>query len=382
MTDRNRRRVRRSSLVLAGLLVAMCALLSAAAVIVYRLPEMAEDRFGPASPLLGRAQKIQYAFQLFLKEETLLAPLPERAEGAKFEIQLGEPVYSITARLQQEGWVPDGEAVRAFLIYSGLDTRVQAGEYRFEGALNSLELARGLEDPTPGDVRFIVLAGWRVEEIAAALPTSGLAITPEEFLAKAAQPGLEWLPEGWGEANSLEGLLAAGEYIFPRETTADQMISAMTERMESLISSEIRNGFDSQGLSLKEGVTLASIVQKEAVVEDEQARIASVFLNRWNAGMKLESDPTVQYAVGNSRLAHTWWVNPVLAEDLQTDSPYNTYIYAGLPPTPICAVSDKALRAVAFPETTPYYYFRAGCEGDGRHLFAETYEGHLQNACQ
>lgn len=382
MTDRNRRLVRRSSCVLAGLFVAMCGLLFAAAVIVYRLPEMAETRFGPASPLLGRAQKIQYAFQLFLKEEALFAPLPEKADGEKFEIQLGEPVFSITARLQQEGWVPDGEAVRIFLIFTGLDTRVQAGQYRFKDAQNSLDLARGLEDPTPGDVRFIVLAGWRLEEVAAALPTSGLSISPEEFLSKARQPNPEWLPEGWGEANSLEGLLAAGEYVFPRETNTDQMISMMTERMESLISSEIRGGFASQGLSLKEGLTLASIVQKEAVVEDEQARIASVFLNRWSVGMKLDSDPTVQYAVGNSRLANTWWVNPILVEDLQIDSPYNTYIYAGLPPTPICAVSNQALLAVAFPEITPYYYFRAGCERDGRHLFAETYEGHLQNACQ
>lgn len=382
MTDRNLKRVRRSSLVLAGLFVAMCGLLSAAAVIVYRLPEMAENRFGPASPLLGRAQKIQYAFQLFLKEEVLLAPLPEKADSEKFEIQLGEPVYSITARLQQEGWVPDGEAVRVFLIYSGLDTRVQAGQYRFKDAQNSLDIARGLEDPTPGDVLFIVLAGWRVEEIAAALPTSGLSISPAVFLAKARQPNPEWLPEGWGEAESLEGLLAPGEYVFPRETTVDQMISAMTERMESLISSEIRDGFANQGLSLKQGVTLASIVQREAVVEDEQARIASVFHNRWSVGMKLDSDPTVQYAVGNSRLANTWWVNPIFVEDLQIDSPYNTYIYVGLPPTPICAVSEKALLAVAFPEITAYYYFRAGCEGDGRHLFAENYEDHLQNACQ
>jgi UPF0755 protein len=109
--------------------------------------------------------------------------------------------------------------------------------------------------------------------------------------------------------------------------------------------------------------------------------IASVFLNRLNADIKLDADPTVQYAVGYNAAQATWWTNPLSFEDLQLDSPYNTYLYAGLPPGPICNPSIDALRSVAFPAQTPYYFFRAACDGSGRHLFAETFDEHVNNAC-
>jgi UPF0755 protein len=97
--------------------------------------------------------------------------------------------------------------------------------------------------------------------------------------------------------------------------------------------------------------------------------------------MKLDSDPTVQYALGYNTAAATWWTNPLSASDLQFDSPYNTYLYPGLPPGPICNPGLSALNAVAYPAQTPYYYFRAACDGSGRHAFAQTYEEHLRNAC-
>jgi UPF0755 protein len=382
MRNNQTRKVRTSSIILLFLMFLLCVVISAAAMTIYRLPEAAADRFGPASNALTRTQKVHYAFQLFIRENDLFAPIGAEARAKKFEIQLGEPVYSVTSRLEQEGFVPDGEAVRIYLVYAGLDTRVQAGGYRFDEAFTVLDLARRLEDPTPGEVRFVVLPGWRLEEIAAVLPTSGLKITPAQFLERAYAPPVEVLPNGWKEGDSLEGALAAGEYTFPRDISLDEFLGTMVSRSEEILSVEIVNGLNNQGLSVKEGMILASIVQKEAVVVEEQTAIASVFLNRLRIGMKLDTDPTVQYAVGNSRDPSTWWVNPISAEDLRVDSPYNTYIYAGLPPSPICAVNESAIRAVAHPESTPYYYFRAGCAGDGRHLFAESYEEHLQNACE
>ncbi len=98
--------------------------------------------------------------------------------------------------------------------------------------------------------------------------------------------------------------------------------------------------------------------------------------------MTLGSDPTIQYALGYDPLGQTWWTNPLSVDDLKFDSPYNTYIYPGLPPTPISNPSLDALRAVAFPETSPYYYFQARCDGSGYHTFAETFDEHLANGCQ
>jgi UPF0755 protein len=109
--------------------------------------------------------------------------------------------------------------------------------------------------------------------------------------------------------------------------------------------------------------------------------IASVFLNRVDSGMLLEADPTVQYALGFFPPQATWWRSPLSSGDLQVDSPFNTYLYGGLPPSPICNPSLDALLAVANAPATSYYFFRAACDGSGRHLFAETYNQHLSNAC-
>ena len=97
--------------------------------------------------------------------------------------------------------------------------------------------------------------------------------------------------------------------------------------------------------------------------------------------MRLDSDPTVQYALGFDPVKGTWWKSPLSLDDLQVVSPYNTYQIQGLPPGPIANPGLSALRAVAFPDETPYYYFRAACDGSGRHTFAETFEQHQGNSC-
>jgi UPF0755 protein len=97
--------------------------------------------------------------------------------------------------------------------------------------------------------------------------------------------------------------------------------------------------------------------------------------------MQLESDPTVQYGLGYNSLQQTWWTNPLSTDDLSVNSPYNTYLNAGLPPGPIAEPGLSALQAVAFPAETPYYYFRAKCDGSGKHNFAATLEEQYANAC-
>jgi len=103
-------------------------------------------------------------------------------------------------------------------------------------------------------------------------------------------------------------------------------------------------------------------------------------LNRLSQGLKLDADPTVQYAVGQQPDG-SWWKTSLTSSDLSLDNPYNTYVYSGLPPGPICNPGLASLTAVAQPADTPFLYFRAACDGSGRHQFAETYEQHLQNAC-
>jgi UPF0755 protein len=228
-------------------------------------------------------------------------------------------------------------------------------------------------------VTFTVLPGWRMEEIAASLPTSGLDISPEAFLAAARTPAVstDLIPVG----SSAEGFLYPDSYLLSRTTPADQLVAALLQGFASHLPWDAPAAYASHGLTLYQAVTLASIVQREAVVEDEMPLIASVFYNRLANGMLLQTDPTVQYAVGYNNAQGTWWTNPLSVADLQYDSPYNTYIYAGLPPGPISNPGLKALEAVANPAQTTYYYFRARCDNSGLHNFAETFEQHEQNAC-
>jgi UPF0755 protein len=243
-----------------------------------------------------------------------------------------------------------------------------------------VDIAHKLQDATPEQVTFVILPGWRMEEIALSLSTSGLDITSDGFLAAAhfAPPGLDFL----SVSASTEGFLYPDTYILPRDITANGLVNEFLRNFSLHLTVDLREGFSRQGLDVYQAVTLASIVQREAVVPDERAQIASVFYNRLRSGMKLDTDPTVQYALGYNQAQSTWWTNPLSEADLQFDSPYNTYLYAGLPPGPIDNPSLSALQAVAFPADTPYYYFRARCDGSGLHNFAITFEEHLQNSCQ
>ncbi len=348
------------------------------------LPHKAADIFGPPTNTLTSQQRMTFSIQLLLKANDLTSPTDPNGAPQQFEIQLGEAADSVIQRLGEQGLISDTEAFRTFLLYSGLDTRMQAGTHTLSPAMTPVELAQTLEDATPDEVTFTLLAGWRIEEVAAAIPSTGLEIAPDEFITAAASRP----PDGYSfaaeipEGASLEGFLFPGVYVLRRGTTAQELITVLLDSFEVQVTAEIRDGFASQGLTLREGVTLASILQREAVVEDEYPAIASVFLNRLNINMRLDADPTVQYALGFNSAQAVWWTNPLSTADLGFDSPYKTYIYTGIPPGPIANPSLSAMRAVAFPAQTPYYYFRARCDGSGRHNFAITYEEHVGNGCE
>jgi UPF0755 protein len=343
------------------------------------IPALSTRQYGSPSPALDPLDQLDYSVRLLWYGGQLIQPLDPNGAEKKFTIGPGESVPSIAIRLEEVGLIRSAAAFRTYLIYTGLDTSIQAGDYSLSPSLSIVDIARELQDATPGQVTFVILPGWRMEEIATSLLTSGLGITGDEFLetASSAPPGLDFLPA----TISTEGFLYPDTYILPRETTAGQLVQELLRNFSLHLTIDLREGFARQDLDVYQAVTLASIVQREAVVPEEQPQIASVFVNRLNLGMRLDSDPTVQYALGFNSAQGTWWTNPLSAADLQIDSPYNTYIYAGLPPGPIANPSLSALRAVAFPAETPYYYFRARCDGSGLHQFAITFEEHLQNGC-
>ena len=368
--------------VIFGLLGALCLALAAAGWLVTQLPAQAELTFGPPAPGLGAYQRYSLAARLLLNETQLLTSHAPQGQPQPFKIELGESTYSITNRLERVGLVSDAGVLRDYLIYSGLDTTIQAGEYTLSPRFSPLEIAQALQDATPSEITFRILPGWRLEEIAAALPTSGLSFSPEAFLEIATRPPVSLpLAQERPSGSSLEGFMFPDSYRLPRDIPIEDFLPIVLDDFQAKVGPDLLQGWQNQGLSLFQAVALASIVQREAIVEEEMPMIASVFANRLLAGMRLDSDPTVQYALGYDDTKDTWWKNPLSLEDLQINSPYNTYQIPGLPPGPIANPSLNALRAVAFPADTPYYYFRAACDGSGRHNFAETFEQHQANAC-
>mgnify|MGYP000864726904 CR=1 FL=1 len=371
-----------SKIVVLILCVAMCLVVAGIGwVVVYRLPQQVESIFGPASPTLTMIQKYSYAFQLVVHQDELLTPSGIGEKEIEFSIESGESIQSIATRLYQEGLIPNEDLFIDYLIYSGLDIKIQARTHNINNKMNPVAIAHEIVDATPEEVTFGVLAGWRVEEIAAAFTGSGLAFGKEEFLESVQNPSGIMDLSFWGNPSSIEGLLAAGVFTLQRTATLQEFLSLLEREQEVRFSDTIVSQLADQGLTPYEGLILASIVEREAMLDEEKPLIASVFYNRLQSGMRLDSDPTVQYAIGFNTEQNTWWTNPINAEQLQINSPYNTYTILGLPPTPICTPSEQAIEAVASPAQTPYYYFRAACDGSGKHQFSITYEEHLQNAC-
>jgi UPF0755 protein len=364
------------------LIIVLIGLLIISGIIIPKLITFqAEQIIGTPSSQLSYFRHLYLSALILLQSHDLTQPQNPDGVDISLTINPGESVPSIIGKLRESGLISNPGVFRNYLQYTGRDISLKAGEYTLNPAMSPIEIAQAIQSSISADVTLTILPGWRVEEIANSLTTSGFNITPEEFLQ-----AVRYHPEGYSfssclQDDSLEGFLFPDSYTLPRESTINQLLPQILMNFEAQVNPELRSGFATQGLDLCQAVTLASIIQREAILDEEMPLIASVFYNRLNSGAVLASDPTVQYALGFNQKQGTWWTNPLSLNDLQVDSPYNTYIYPDLPPGPISNPGLSALRAVANPAQTPYYYFRAACDGSGRHLFAETYDEHLTNEC-
>jgi len=181
---------------------------------------------------------------------------------------------------------------------------------------------------------------------------------------------------------SFEGYLFPDNYQILKSATAEELIKQFLFNFRNKLPINYESSLQKVNLDLNQAVILASIIEKETILPDEAPLIASVFINRMNAGMPLQSDPTVQYAIGYYEEQKSWWKNPLSSSDLSVNSPFNTYINKGLPPTPICNPSLVSIMAIMEPADTDFLFFRAACDGTGRHIFNILYEDHLKAECK
>jgi UPF0755 protein len=243
------------------------------------------------------------------------------------------------------------------------------------------EIASILQKASADSLSVTLVEGWRREQIGEAFQEAGLSFDLEAFLRAGDRTPeeVDFLRDIPDNA-SVEGFLFPDTYSLQPEASAEEVILLMLENFERRVTADIQQGILSQDMTIFEGVILASIVEREAVVPEERGLIASVFLNRLSIEMNLEADPTVQYALGRQP-GGSWWKSALTFQDLEVDSPYNTYQYPGLPPGPIANPGLASLLAVAAPAESDFLYFRATCDGTGRHNFARTFEEHEENAC-
>jgi UPF0755 protein len=296
-----------------------------------------------------------------------------------FVVESGDSVYKVAENLERMSIISDASLFRRIVQYLDVDEDIEAGVYALRANMTMEEIARELQHGRMASTTVTIPEGWRAEEIAYLLEELGI-VSAQEFMQAVAQGRAEpaFLTERpAGSSASLEGFLFPDTYQFPKRTSAPVVIEMMVQNWDQRVTPEIRQMADESGLTLYEVLTLASIVEREAVVASERALIAGVYANRLGQGMMLQADPTVQYAKGYNAEKQLWW-SPLVLQDLQTTvSPYNTYRNVGLTPGPICNPGLDSILAAARPASTEYLYFVS--KGDGSHVFSKTFEEHLRN---
>jgi UPF0755 protein len=362
------------------------------------LEASAQTAEGPALELdLSSFDAAVLSLYLSMHQAELNQPASDDPTPVTFVVESGQTAAGVALQLEEQGLVVDGEVFRRFMTYHGLDVTLEAGTYTLRPNMTMHEIAETLQHGGTDAVLVTIPEGWRVEQVGWLLEQQGL-MRSDDFMAqvRSAGHGYAWLAD-LPPGASLEGYLFPDTYELPAEATPSTVIELMLATFDARVAPEIDSRLPGQTifdletgayrpLTVHDVVTLASIVEREAVVAEERPIIASVYLNRLDpayveeTALRLSADPTIQYAKGFDPETGNWW-NPMLPGEGQTiESPYNTFQVQGLPPGPICSPGLASILAVLNPAETTYLYFHA--VGDGSHVFASTLEEHLQNQQQ
>ena len=286
------------------------------------------------------------------------------------EIPQGAGPLGIGQRLVDAGVVRDSWTFRAAVLISGRARELKAGEYRFDAPIDALAV---IDKIRRGDVYRRLLTfreGLTISEMAVVFEQKGFGVAGDFIKAASDASAIRDLDPA---ARDLEGYLFPETYALPRGTPARDVVARMVAAFKEAFDVDLRTAVAAEGLSTRQAVTLASLVEKETGAPDERPLVAAVYRNRMKLGMGMQADPTVIYALQKAGRYN----GNLRRDDLQFDSPYNTYRYAGLPPGPIASPGRASLQAAVHPAPVDYVYFVS--KNDGTHAFATTLAEHNQN---
>jgi UPF0755 protein len=289
-----------------------------------------------------------------------LSPLPIGNKSIEIEIPRGSTFTQAVEILSKERLVRDKKLFLLIGRISGMDRKIKAGYYSIRGPLNPLTIFRMLKKGQIIEYEITVVEGDSLREIGKKLSEKNI-INEEDF--KELSSDEDFLSSHEIDAPTFEGYLFPDTYKVPKGMDPEETIDLMIDRMREKYSDELRGRAAELGLSEREVLTLASIIEKEAETDAERPLISAVYHNRLRKGILLQADPTSIYGIKSSG-------ERITEKDIRRKTPYNTYVIKGLPPGPIASPGIKSIRAALYPAKVPYMFFVSN--NDGTHTFSVT----------
>jgi len=296
--------------------------------------------------------------------------LNEESVRVVFIIEKGASISTIADSLLVNGLIKDKEIFVLWLTTLDKDRLIKAGYYEIPKGLTYAQLITFLSRAPSKELKVTLIEGWRLEEIAKELQKK-INIDSERFLFLVNDSS--FINKIGVEAESLEGYLLPDTYHFYWGVSEETAIKYLVNQCLSIFTDEAKTQIAKFKMDIQKTLTLASIIEGEAIFDDERKIVSSVYHNRLNRRIKLQADPTIQYILDGPP-------RRILLKDLEIDSPYNTYKYYGLPPGPISNPGKKSILAAIYPDETNYIYFVA--KGDGRHTFSTNAREHQRAKAQ
>jgi len=299
-------------------------------------------------------------------QRTLLPVNSLDKQSVIFTVKKGEPLSSVCSRLEEARLVKNAAAFKLLVLSKNLSKKIQAGDFRLSASMAASEIAEALTHGSV-DVWITFPEGWRREEYAARLEANFPGFDKNQFLSL---------------TEKAEGSLFPDTYLIPHEATTEEIVNILLNNFDKKAKDEAEKAAKSSGLTVKQVLTMASIVEREARGKDRPI-VAGILLKRLQNNWPLQTDATIQYALGSLRCQKSlncdWW-KPLLPGEVKTPSSYNTYENKGLPPGPICNASLSSIMAVASPVATDYWFYLTDQEGQNH--YAKTGGEHAANVAK
>ncbi|SEF43516.1 endolytic transglycosylase MltG [Paenibacillus sp. UNC499MF] len=311
-----------------------------------------------------------------------LQPTSASDQEKKVEIVSGDGVKNIASKLEKEGLIRNASVFMYYLKWKNEGGRFQAGEYAMKPGIGTDEIIAVLNSgQTAKANRLTIPEGYTVTQIAdkvgqhKGLEASAFVKAAEAYKPAQGEELLAGIPADAKLKHKLEGYLFPDTYDIPKDATEQKLITLMVDQLDKRLQNlpaDWNDKLKASGLTFHQMMTIASLIEREVVVDEERPLVASVIYNRLKIKQPLQIDATVQYALGKQK-------ERLLESDLKIESPYNTYKNPGLPPGPIASPSLASIKAALYPTESKYFYYVTKKDGSQGHLFGETYAQHLAN---